>query len=199
MKSFTNYLTVGINSFVLRQTKDDFAGTKVNQSQLENLRKASEKAINANGSNVKSPEDYLRIVTLKDPSIISKIAKITPENEKLLKKEMTRRRAEEEEYEHRFFDSSDVKGIPSHHVDVILYSKEQLKAEQEKMPSSDFTGADFDIVSVNAEPYEESAPMAPSTMLRNIKGKEAGGSGRQHSPEELAKAEEFWNNHANIK
>jgi len=185
--------TVGINDFVKRQTKTDFAGTKVTDAQLITIREEAEKIINA-GQDTQGYAPFVRIATIKDPSILSNIAEITPENEKFLKKEMTKRREGEEEYEQQYFDSKDVKGIPSHHIDIIMYTKEQLDSEGEKN-----TGSDFDIISINAEPYDKSVPMTAETMRRNIKGPEAGGSGHQHSEEEIANAEEFWSKHAYIK
>lgn len=122
------------------------------------------------------------------------ITKVTPENKNFLKTEKTKRREGEEEYEHNYFDSKDVKGIPSHHVDLILYTKEQLEKEKEK-----HSGADFDLISVNAEISEKGAPIAPETMRRNIKGPESGGSGHQHTEKEISHSEDFWKDHALIK
>lgn len=185
--------TVGINEFVKRQTKPDFAGTKVTMAQLEDLRKKAEQGVNA-GKDRKGYADFVHIVSVNEPDILCNIAKITPQNEKLLKTEMTKRREGEEEYEHRFFESKDVKGIPSHHVDIILYTKEQLDKEGEKN-----TGSDFDIISINAEISEKGAPIAPVTMRRNIKGPASGGSGHQHTEEEIGESEKFWEQHALIK
>lgn len=185
--------TVGINDFVKRQTKPDFVGTKISMSQLESLRKQAEQGINAR-KDKKGYADFVRIVSIQDSKILCSIAKITPKNEKFLKKEKTKRRKEEEEYEHQYFDSKDVKGIPSHHVALILYTKEQLEKEKES-----YTGADFDLISVNAEISEKGAPISPETMKRNIKGPEYGGSGYQHPKKEISRSEKFWNDHALIK
>jgi len=182
--------TVGINDFVKRQTKSDFVGTKISVSQLEELRKKAEDSINK-GQDKRGYADYVRIVSIKDPKITCPIAKITPENKKFLKSKMTKRREGEEEYKETYFESKDVKGIPSHHVDIILYSREQLEKEKEKN-----TGSDFDIISVNAEISGKGAPITPETMRRNIKGPEFGGSGFQHTKEEISHSEKFWNEHA---
>ena len=185
--------TVGINDFVKRQTKPDFVGTKISTSQLENLRKQAEQGINS-GKDKKGYADFVRIVNIQDPKILCSIAKITPGNKKFLKKEKTKRREEEEEYEHLYFDSKDIKGIPSHHVALILYTKEQLEKEKES-----HTGADFDLISINAEISEEGAPISPETLRRNIKGPEYGGSGHQHTKKEISRSEKFWDDHALIK
>ncbi len=185
--------TVGINDFVKRQTKPDFAGTKISTADLENLRKKAEQEINA-GKDKQGYADFVRIVSIRDPKILCSIAKITLENKKFLKTEKTKRREEEEEYEHSFFESKDVKGIPSHHVDLILYTREQLEKEKEK-----HTGSDYDLISVNAEISEKGAPITPETMRRNIKGPDSGGSGHQHTKKEIAHSEDFWKDHALIK
>jgi hypothetical protein len=192
-KDMPDKKTVGINEFVKRQTKADFAGTKLTLAQLEQLRKKAEDAIRTN-KDKRGYADFVRVVSIKDPSIMSPIVKITPQNEKFLKTEMTKRREGEEEYEHRFFDSKDVKGTPAHHVDLILYTKEQLDKEKEA-----HTDADYDLISVNAEFSEKSVPISVETMKRNEKGPEFGGSGHKHSPEEYTVSESFWKDHAMVK
>lgn len=185
--------TVGINDFVKRQTKPDFVGTKISTAELENLRKKAEQEINA-GKDKQGYAPFVRIVSIRDPKILCSIAKIIPENKKFLKTEKTKRREGEEEYEHHFFEAKNIKGMPSHHVNLILYTREQLEKEKEKN-----TGSDFDLISVNAEMSEKGAPLTPETMRRNIKGPEAGGSGHQHTEQEISHAEGFWDNHALIK
>ena len=185
--------TVGINDFVRRQTKPDFVGSKITEAQLEKLRVEAEKAVNA-GKDTRGYADFVRVVSIHDPEILCPIAKVTPENEKFLNEEVTKRRENEESYKHKFFHSKDVKGMPSHHVNIILYTKEQLDKEKEKN-----TGSDFDIISINAEPTEAGAPITPETMRRNIKGPEFGGSGHQHTEDEISHSEKFWKDHAMIK
>lgn len=193
IKRIAERKTVGINDFVKRQIRSDFAGTKVSLSDLERLRKEAEQGIN-NGKDKRGYADFVRIITIRDPKILCPIAEITPENKKFLKTEKTKRREGEEEYEHQYFDAKDVKGISSHHINLILYTREQLEKEKEK-----HTGADYDLISVNAEISEKGAPITPETMRRNIKGPEYGGSGYQHTQKEISQSEKFWNDHALIK
>jgi len=185
--------TVGINDFVKRQTKADFVGTKVTEAQLQKLQKEAEREVNA-GKDKKGYADYVRIVSIKDPAILCPVAKITPENKKFLKTETTKRREDEESYEHSYFDAKDVAGTPAHHIDIIMYTKGQLDSEGEKN-----TGSDLDIISVNAQFSDVGAPITPETMKRNIKGPAFGGSGFQHSQEEISHSEKFWKDHAMIK
>lgn len=163
------------------------------KQQLEKYRAEAERQAKA-GRLKPGNAPHVKIAVVQDPSVKCPIAKITPENQHLLKTRMTKRRDFEDEYEQRYFEAKDVQPVPSDHVALILYSKEQLESE----PGGDPTGATYDIISVNAEPTPAGTPMAPETIRRNIKGPESGGSGHQHSPEELAQSEAFWQNHAMI-
>lgn len=186
-------ITVGINDFVKRQTKPDFVGTKISVPELESLRAKAEQAMNS-GEFKKGYADYVSVVGTIDPKILSSIAVITPENKHLLKTEITKRREGEDEFNHVYFLSKDVKGLPSHHVDLILYTAEQLEKEKEK-----HTNADYDLISVNAEMGTKAVPISPETMKRNIKGPDSGGSGFQHTKQEISQSEKFWENHAFIR
>jgi len=188
-----NDITVGINDFAKRQISSSFVGTKVTAEQLEELRAKAAQAVNR-GQDKEGYAKFVRIAEIKDPKILCPVAEITPENKRFLKTEKTKRREDEEEYEHSYFDSKDVEGMPSHHVDVIMYTREQLEKEGEK-----HTGNDLDVISVNARISAEGDPMTPETMRRNIKGPAFGGSGFQHTQEEISRSEKFWNGHALIK
>jgi len=187
---------IGWNKFVDRHLDPNFAGTKVTHAQKNKLLREANRLAESNQLQ-NGPVDYIKYAIIKDPSIKSSIAKITPENKDKLKTRMTKRRGkedgvEEEEFEQRYFEAKDVQPMPSDHVKLVLYSREQLESE----PGGNPVGTDYDIVSINAEPTPSGTPMSPETMRRNMKGKEYGGSGRQHSPKELTEAESFWENHS---
>lgn len=185
--------TVGINEFVKRQADPSFTGTVVTLGQLEKLRVEAEAALNA-GRTRKGYAPFVEIATVKDPGILAPVLKIDDSNRGHLKTEMTRRREGEEEYLQRYFSGDHVKGAPSHHVDIVMYSKGQLESEKES-----YTGADYDIITVLAEPGEGATPMTPETMRRNIRGPAYGGSGYQHSAEEMSAGEKFWSEHAVVR
>lgn len=71
-------------------------------------------------------------------------------------------------------------------VKVVLYSAKALEAEGEER-SGDY---DWEIISIMASPVEDE-PMHPLTMARNQLGK-AGGSQREYTSEEWAKAVWYW-------
>jgi len=186
--------TVGINEFVKRQTKPDFAGTKVTPAQLESIRKRAEQNIKR-GASTQGSQPFIKYVTIHEPSITVGYARVTPENEHLLKSRTTKRegREFEEAFEQRYFDKKDVKPMPSDHVLVVMFTREQLESEK-----SNPTGADYDIISINAEGYGKSAPRTPETLMRNAKGPESGGSGEKYTPDMMTESKRFWENHAMV-
>ena len=86
-------------------------------------------------------------------------------------------------------------------LDVILYSREQIKKEAEAMgrDPDDSETAPWGIISLKAQSVDYELPMQPITMMRNALGAEEGGSG---VPLERAKYMEscaFWREHASLK
>ena len=77
---------------------------------------------------------------------------------------------------------------PALKVKVICYSHGLLGDEAS-------TAADFELVTIVAEPFEEPAPMPPVTMARNFLGLKGGTKG-EFSAEDFAKSIIFWAQHA---
>jgi hypothetical protein len=66
----------------------------------------------------------------------------------------------------------------------------------------EFSGADWDIVSINARCFDEPAPIPPQTMARNqLANTEdgVGGTKADYSADEFAKSIVFWNTHTLIR
>lgn len=90
-----------------------------------------------------------------------------------------------------------IAGAQAKHVVIVLYSHELL--EEEGANSGE---ADYEIVTINASPYEggklpdglESEPMDPVTMARNFLGL-PGGTKAEYSAEQFARSIVFWNEH----
>jgi hypothetical protein len=64
------------------------------------------------------------------------------------------------------------------------------------------TGADWEIVSINANIYDTDMPMTPMAMARNqLADTEdgAGGTKANYTGEEFAKAIVFWNTHTLVR
>ena len=189
--------TVGINDFVKRQynapTGNQPTWTIVPEPKMEEIRKKVEQALRSGKHKPGYAPEFTKTVIIKDPSILSPIVKITPENKHYLYDQMSKRRDGEEEFKGTYFDSRYVKRVPSDHITVGLYTRHQLKKE-----NGDPTGADYDIITVNAEPEAIDSPMTPSTMKRN-KDILSGGSGHEHSKDEMSAGESYWMNHAMVR
>jgi len=90
---------------------------------------------------------------------------------------------------------------PAHHVDLVLYRKDVL--EEDPMNKDELTGADWEIVSINARTTHEEYPMTPMTIARNqladdpVYGK--GGTKGNFTPEEFARSIMFWNEHVMVR
>lgn len=187
--------TVGINKFVLRQTSPDFRGTRIPQEAMEGMRAMVEVMMN-NGAYRDGYAPFCKIVRLMMPEILCPIARVTGENAHLLRTKYEARREGELPILVRYFDGENdlVKRTMSACVDVIVYSKEQLASEEDGNP----TGADWDIICVNAEPSEEGTPMTPETITRNALGEPVDDWVGVVIADVYTKSVEFWSNHAMI-
>ena len=190
-----NLETVAISNFAKRHLMQGDFTFIPSEDKFEEIRKLSEEKIN-NGYYNDGYADFCKIVILNMPEIKTPIAKITPENKHLVKFEIKKRREGEDEYESVYFPGGSVDELPSDHLSIILYSKEQVEKESKEDSFDLPTGADWEIVSVNSDPYSYTTPMCPITMHRNASGK--GGSGHQHTKEEFEESEKFWSEHAKI-
>jgi hypothetical protein len=87
-------------------------------------------------------------------------------------------------------------------LDIILYSREQIRKENEATGSdvSVFEEtAPWGIVSVKPQNVEYELPMTPITMMRNALGKEEGGSGVPLVREKYIAAVGYWKANVAVK
>jgi hypothetical protein len=87
-------------------------------------------------------------------------------------------------------------------LDIILYSREQIRKENEAMGSDASVfeeNAPWGIVSVKPQNVEYELPMTPITMMRNALGKDEGGSGVPLVREKYIAAVEYWKSHVAAK
>ena len=93
-----------------------------------------------------------------------------------------------------------MKRQPAQFLDLILYSREQIRAEKKAMgDESQDSDAPWGVISVKAQDADSELPMQPITMMRNALGKEEGGSGVQLDRIKYLKSVEYWSNRAPIK
>lgn len=84
-------------------------------------------------------------------------------------------------------------------VDLVIYRKDVLEED------SDFkgTGADWEIVSINARVDEEEAPIPPQTMARNqladVPEHGVGGTKADYPVKDFIKSIDFWKTHCLIR
>ena len=90
---------------------------------------------------------------------------------------------------------------PALFVDLILYRKDVL--EEDPMDRDQLTGADWEIVSINARTTAEEVPMTPMTMARNQLADDPkygkGGTKGEFTPEQFARSIMFWNEHVMVR
>jgi hypothetical protein len=93
------------------------------------------------------------------------------------------------------------KKSPATAVTIVLYQKEVL--EQDELNTADLTGADWEIVSVNAHCLEvDEIPMHPLTMARNQfadRPEGQGGTKANYSADQFAESILFWQSHIQVR
>mmetsp|Transcript_31479 Transcript_31479/g.57185 ORF Transcript_31479/g.57185 Transcript_31479/m.57185 type:complete len:269 (-) Transcript_31479:43-849(-) len=135
------------------------------------------------------------------PGLLDSVLEITPENLQLLKSEYTSRTEKELAVLTRWFPKESVLSlVPEAKVlDVILYSREQIRKENEAMAEDSGSDAPWGIVSVKPQNRFEEIPMEPITMMRNSLGVEHGGSGVALERDAYTRSVDFWNKHGRVQ
>lgn len=124
----------------------------------------------------------------------SNIVEITTDNEKLLKSAYVARTDKELPVLTRWFEGLQLK--EAKYLDIILYSREQIKKENEAQGVASTETAPWGVVSVKAQDVDYELPMTPITMMRNALGKEQGGSGVPLDEDKYQASVAFWEKHA---
>eukprot|EP00933_Yihiella_yeosuensis_P028027 TRINITY_DN21830_c1_g5_i1.p1 TRINITY_DN21830_c1_g5~~TRINITY_DN21830_c1_g5_i1.p1 ORF type:complete len:261 (-),score=60.55 TRINITY_DN21830_c1_g5_i1:110-892(-) len=135
------------------------------------------------------------------PGLLDSVLEITPENEKLLKSEYVARTEKELPVLTRWFPKAAVAGLQAEAkvLDVILYSREQIRKENEAMGETSDSDAPWGIVSIKPQNHPEEIPMEPITAMRNCLGTEHGGSGVPLDMDKYREAANFWNKHGRVQ
>ena len=199
--------TFFLDHFALRQWKDpNFAGTRMACDQKEFVDTVHAE-FKANGSLlVDGYAPFCKHVFIPNPwNCPVGALPITDDNRHLLCSAYTRRRPEELAVLTRWFPADRITSPPrASHLDIILYSREQMVKEYEALPlegrsAADLPNVQWGIISIKAqsEPFE--TPMTPITMLRNALGREEGGSGVPIDREKYEAAVTYWEHHAAIQ
>lgn len=200
--------TVGISQFVRRQTKSDFAGTKVTEADLDRLASLTQAQMAAHEGVQPGYDTFCKIVIIDNGMLKENDGY---EHFDIRTSYLHRDELDLQEdnicqagYESRREGEPAMPTTPSvswlgelplaTHIHCVLYTREQLEAE-----GTEVGGCDWEIVSVNAEMGEKGAPMTPSTLIRNHLGPDFGGSGKKLDVDTYNESVEFWSNHVFIK
>lgn len=99
----------------------------------------------------------------------------------------------------RWIPASAVEPKRATYLDLILYSREQIRKENAAMGVSSDEDAPWGIISVKAQDVPYEVPMNPITMMRNALGVEHGGSGVPIEREKYSASVEFWQKHVVLR
>lgn len=127
-------------------------------------------------------------------------AMITTENKHLIESCYEARKEGELAVLIQYFDRAKIPPPNASHLDIILYSREQIIQENldmgEEPPKTD---SPWGIISVKGQLCDFELPMQPITMMRNALGRSEGGSGVPLDREAYKQSVEFWVKHCSIK
>ena len=131
----------------------------------------------------------------------SEAVAITAANEGALRSEYQARTEQELPVLVRWFPKGSVEAPLATHLDLILYSREQIIKESEAMGREAEEAQDdapWGLISIKAQLVDFEIPMTPITMLRNALGKEHGGSGVPLDRDKYQQSVDYWSKHAVI-
>lgn len=176
-------MKIAINDFCRRQTEEsEFAHFEGEDHALLEL-------INDNFNKGKQGyREGVLLVPVPPRGFHTSIIPVTKNNVEAVESRFEERQKGEDPYlKHVFIGRAK---SPAKSVEIVLYRHDVLAED-----NSNTTDAEWEVVSINANPTEESVPMHPVTMARNFLHKEGGTKG-EFSAEDFAKAIDFWASHA---
>eukprot|EP00284_Hemiselmis_tepida_P000058 CAMPEP_0174944514 /NCGR_PEP_ID=MMETSP1355-20121228/79345_1 /TAXON_ID=464990 /ORGANISM="Hemiselmis tepida, Strain CCMP443" /LENGTH=203 /DNA_ID=CAMNT_0016191827 /DNA_START=16 /DNA_END=627 /DNA_ORIENTATION=+ len=192
---------IALDDFARRQWSSDYKGLVIQMSEEEVERRVNEMC---GGDESKLKEGYAPFCKhLFVPNFLPgarvEAVPITPDNEHLLRSEYQARKEGELAVLQRWFPIGSVEAPEATHLDLILYSREQIRKENAAMgkePQDE--DAPWGLISIKAQGIDREIPMNPITMMRNALGKEEGGSGVPIDREKYRESVAFWSKHAVI-
>ncbi len=183
--------SVGVNSFVKRQTKES-GKTYAKKLSFEDIAKHASIQL-TKGYYSKGYRDGVVLVAVDKKNIndfICPIVKID-KNTKLIAEQVKRRDEEEPYIRIRALNGTPLK---TKNVDLILYRNDVLKETNEAE-----TDNEWELISFHAIPNEiKKLPMGPVTMMRNQLELKGGTKGN-YTSDEWAESIKFWQKYCFLK
>lgn len=191
-----------MDDFAMRQFTDpNYTGTKVDYDPEKFEDKVNEMFRAAGGKLVDGYAPFCKHVFVPNfAGVETSTVTIMPENQHLLVTGYEARTPKELPVLSRWFVRGTVQTPEAKFLDIILYSREQIRKENAatgKEPS--ISEAPWGIISVKAQDVDYEIPMQPITMMRNALGKEEGGSGVGLDKEKYNQSVAYWRDHAPVK
>lgn len=176
-------MSIKASTFVKRQIENSqFAHFTGSWEQLEKIVEANK------AKAVQGYKNGVFLTPVPAEGFFSSLVKLTPESK--LHAEFKSRRDGEDSFVNV---TAEGRKAPAKSVTIVTYSKEILAENNERS-----TDADYEIVSINASPTDQEAPMDPITMMRNFLQRPGGTKG-EFSAKEFAESILFWSQHALAK
>lgn len=173
-------VTIGINEFVKRQTKDSpysyYDGTWDELADLAEICFDQAKVTQS-----KDGKARVILIPLCPEKFYTSVVQVDETTE--FKTIFERRRPEEDPYVKT--TAVGAKKLRAQYVNLVLYSHDALAENKEQS-----TNCDWEIISINCSNVEDE-PMHPLTMARNFLEK-TGGTKANYTAEQFAKAIWYW-------
>ncbi len=196
--------TFFMDPFGLRQFNNpDYLGTQIHHDPIDFEKRIEEAFKSGNAKLIDGYAPFCKHIFVENfCNVKCGYTKITKENEKLIKCGYEARKEGELAVLVNWIDNSDCPAPIATHLDVILYSREQIIKENEAMNEPGIAKdqiAPWGIISVKGQMETYELPMQPITMMRNALGKEEGGSGVPLEKHKYQQSVDFWREHVPIK
>lgn len=186
--------TIELIGFANRHFDPGFAGTKITTETLESFMTRMS-CLQHQHTVLDGFAPFCKVLVFRNfTGCMSGKAGITDDNRDKLQEGWRVRNEGEAEHWATWFDAADVDPERAEFLHIIVYNREQLEAEGITLAE----GKEWGIASINAEQTPTPVPMHPETMRRNRAGIEAGGNGHQHTDQEIAEAEAYHSQWANV-
>ncbi|KAG5178864.1 flagellar associated protein, partial [Tribonema minus] len=194
-----NNRAIVIDPFCLRQFNDEsYTGTKIHYSP-EQCEEEINKHFQKNPTTHDGYASFCKHIFMPNfMGVEGAIVRITPENEALLRSGYQARTPKELAVLARWFPRGSVPPPPARYLDVILYSRDQIRKENAAMGEDCGSDAPWGVVSIKAQDVDREVPMQPITMLRNALGRDQGGSGVPLDADAYRESVAFWSEHATL-